>query len=86
MQFVIQRVSKATVIIDRMIYSSIDNGLLVLIGVGGKDDINQLDYYVNKIINMRIFNDTKGKMNQSVLDIKGSILVVSQFTLLGDTK
>ena len=44
MQFVIQRVSKATVIIDRMIYSSIDNGLLVLIGVGGKDDINQLDY------------------------------------------
>ena len=81
MQFVIQRVSKATVIIDRMIYSSIDNGLLVLIGVGAKDDINQLDYYVNKIINMRIFNDHKGKMNQSVLDIKGSILVVSQFTL-----
>ena len=86
MQFVIQRVSKATVIIDSMIYSSIDNGLLVLIGVGTKDDINQLDYYVNKIINMRIFNDHKGKMNQSVLDIKGSILVVSQFTLLADTK
>ena len=51
MKFVIQRVSKATVIIDRMIYSSIDNGLLVLIGVGKKDDINQLDYYANKIQN-----------------------------------
>ena len=86
MKFVIQRVSKAAVIIDGILYSSINHGLLILIGIGAKDNISQLDYYVNKIINMRIFNDQEGKMNQSVLDIKGSILVVSQFTLLANTK
>tara|TARA_Y100001960_G_scaffold156015_1_gene164283 strand:- start:85 stop:540 length:456 start_codon:yes stop_codon:yes gene_type:complete len=85
-KFVIQRVSKAAVIIDGILYSSINNGLLILIGISEKDNISQLDYYVNKIINMRIFNDQEGKMNKSVLDIKGSILVVSQFTLLADTK
>tara|TARA_B100000029_G_C17237730_1_gene837851 strand:+ start:45 stop:500 length:456 start_codon:yes stop_codon:yes gene_type:complete len=85
-KFVIQRVSKAAVIIDGILYSSINHGLLILIGIGAKDNISQLDYYVNKIINMRIFNDQEGKMNQSVLDIKGSILVVSQFTLLANTK
>mgnify|MGYP001439009844 FL=1 len=86
MKFVIQRVSKASVMIDNTTYSSIGHGLLVLIGVETKDGVHQLDYYVHKIINMRIFNDQNGKMNKSVLDIKGSILVVSQFTLLADTK
>ena len=86
MKFVIQRVSKASVMIDNTTYSSIGHGLLVLIGVETKDGVHQLDYYVHKIINMRIFNDQEGKMNKSVLDIKGSILVVSQFTLLANTK
>ena len=86
MKFVIQIVSKASVMIDNTTYSSFGHGLIVLIGVETKDGVHQLDYYVHKIINMRIFNDQNGKMNKSVLDIKGSILVVSQFTLLADTK
>ena len=86
MQFVLQRVSKAQVIIDNIIYSSINAGLLLFIGVDKKDDDSNLDYYINKIINMRIFNDQNSKMNYSLLDIKGEILVVSQFTLLANTK
>ena len=86
MKFVIQRVDRASVIIDNKIYSSIDKGLLVLIGISKSDRSDDLDYYVKKIINMRIFNDHNDKMNQSVLDINGSILLVSQFTLLASTK
>ena len=86
MKFVIQRVSKASVIIDRKIYSSIRNGILLLIGIEVGDNNSMLDYYVKKIVNMRIFNDSQQKMNYSLLDIKGSILVVSQFTLLANTK
>ena len=86
MKFVIQRVSKASVIIDRKIYSSIRNGILLLIGIEVGDNNSMLDYYVKKIVNMRIFNDNQQKMNYSLLDIKGSILVVSQFTLLANTK
>ena len=86
MKFVIQRVSKASVIIDRQIYSSIGNGILLLIGIQVGDNNSILDYYVKKIVNMRIFNDNEQKMNYSLLDIKGSILVVSQFTLLANTK
>ncbi len=86
MQFVLQRVSKASVIIDNSIYSSINNGLLLLIGIEKNDNEDMLDYYINKILNMRIFNDKNQKMNYSVQDIKGEILVVSQFTLLADTK
>tara|TARA_B100000674_G_scaffold109038_1_gene80366 strand:- start:395 stop:832 length:438 start_codon:yes stop_codon:yes gene_type:complete len=85
MKFVIQRVSKARVLINEKIYSSIDKGLLILIGIEKLDNTNNLDYYVNKIINMRIFNDKNNKMNYSLLDVKGSILVVSQFTLLANT-
>ena len=86
MKFVLQRVSKASVIIDNGIYSSINNGLLLLIGIEKNDNEDMLDYYINKILNMRIFNDKNQKMNYSVQDIKGEILVVSQFTLLADTK
>jgi D-tyrosyl-tRNA(Tyr) deacylase len=86
MKFVIQRVSKASVIIDKKNYSSIENGILLLIGIEVDDNQSMLDYYVKKIVNMRIFNDDNKKMNYSLLDIQGSILVVSQFTLLANTK
>ena len=86
MKFVIQRVLDASVIINDKTYSHIDKGLLVLIGISKSDRSDDLDYYVKKIINMRIFNDYNDKMNQSVLDINGSILLVSQFTLLASTK
>ena len=86
MKFVIQRTSKASVIIEKKIYSSITKGLVVLIGIEKGDTTDLLDYYVKKIVNMRIFNDHNQKMNQSLLDIKGEILLVSQFTLLANTK
>jgi len=86
MKFVIQRTSKASVIIEQKIYSSIAKGLVVLIGIEKGDTTDLLDYYVKKIVNMRIFNDHNQKMNQSLLDIKGEILLVSQFTLLANTK
>ena len=86
MKFVIQRVSKATVIIDNMVYSSINEGILLLVGIEDNDNDSELIYYTKKIVNMRIFNDSNGKMNCSLLDIQGSILVVSQFTLCANTK
>ena len=86
MRLVLQRVSKASVIIDNKIYSAIQSGLLILIGIEYRDDDSMLDYYVNKILNLRIFNDDEGKMNKSLLDCNGEILVVSQFTLLANTK
>ena len=86
MKFVIQRVSKATVIINDMIYSSINEGILLLVGIEDNDNDSDLIYYTKKIVNMRIFNDSNGKMNCSLLDTQGSILVVSQFTLCANTK
>ena len=86
MKFVIQRVSKATVIIENMVYSSINEGILLLVGIEDNDSDSELIYYTKKIVNMRIFNDLNGKMNCSLLDIQGSILVVSQFTLCANTK
>jgi len=86
MKLVIQRVLKAKVIIDQNIYSSIDKGILLLVGFELDDENLNFDYYIKKIVNLRIFNDNKEKMNKSVLDINASILVVSQFTLLANTK
>ena len=86
MKFVIQRVDEASVIIEDKIYSSINQGLLVLVGFKVGDTEQLFNYYVNKIINMRIFNDENKNMNLSLLDIKGSILLVSQFTLLANIK
>lgn len=84
MKVVIQRVNEAKCIIDNEVYSKIPKGLLLLVGFGKDDCESDLDWYVKKIVNMRIFEDKEGKMNLSVLDIDGEILSISQFTLYGD--
>ena len=86
MKLVIQRVKSASVSIDGRVYNAIQQGLLLLVGVGPEDQQEDLDYAVRKIVNMRIFSDDEGKMNLSVKDIQGEILSVSQFTLFADTK
>ncbi len=86
MKVVLQRVLKAKVIIDEQIYSGINAGLLLLLGVAENDSKVDIDYLVQKICNLRIFNDAQGKMNLSVKEIDGDVLVVSQFTLFADTK
>jgi len=86
MKLVLQRVSKAAVIIDNKVYSSIGKGILLLVGIESYDEKIDFDYYIKKIINLRIFNDANDKMNYSLLDIKGSILAVSQFTLCANIK
>ena len=86
MKLVIQRVKSASVSIDGQVYNAIQQGLLLLVGVGPEDQQEDLDYAVRKIVNMRIFSDDEGKMNLSVKDIQGEILSVSQFTLFADTK
>ena len=83
---VIQRVRKASVTIDNTLYSSIANGLLILLGVGSNDTENDVKWMVQKISNLRIFSDPEGKMNLSLKDINGEVLVVSQFTLFANTK
>lgn len=86
MRVVVQRVKEASVTIDGTIKSKIDAGLLVLLGVEENDTLEDMNWLVNKIINLRIFDDENGVMNLSVKDVKGQILVVSQFTLLASTK
>lgn len=86
MRAVVQRVSRCSVTVDSRIVGSIDSGLLVLLGVSTKDTQKDLDYIVDKVLNMRIFGDDNGKMNLTVQDISGDILVVSQFTLYGDVR
>lgn len=86
MRAVVQRVSRAKVTVGDEITGEIARGLLVLLGVADKDSESDALFLVEKIINLRIFEDEAGKMNSSLLDIKGSMLVVSQFTLYGDTR
>ena len=86
MKLVIQRVNSASVTIENKIYSSINKGLLVFFGVEKDDSEDMLEYFAQKLLKLRIFEDEKGKMNKSVLDIEGEILVVSQFTLCADCK
>ena len=86
MKLVIQRVKRASVSIDGQVYSQIQDGLLLLVGVGPEDDQKDLEYAVRKVTQMRIFSDEEGKMNLSVNDIQGEILSVSQFTLFAQTK
>ncbi|MFN3315682.1 MAG: D-aminoacyl-tRNA deacylase [Raineya sp.] len=83
---VVQRVHKASVEIAETLHSSIGQGLLVLLGIADKDTSEDLEWLVKKIVQMRIFADEDGKMNLSVKDINGEILLVSQFTLLASTK
>ena len=83
---IIQRVSSASVSVDDMQISSINNGFLILLGVQQEDDEKDLDYLVNKTAGMRIFQDDKQHMNLSIQDVKGEALVVSQFTLCADTR
>ena len=86
MKLVIQRVKRASVSIDGKVYSQIQDGLLLLVGVGPEDDQKDLEYAVRKVTQMRIFSDEEGKMNLSVKDIQGEILSISQFTLFAQTK
>ena len=86
MKLVIQRVNQASVTIENKLYSSIEKGLLVLFGVEKDDSEEMLEYYAQKLLKLRIFEDEQGKMNKSVLDIRGEMLVVSQFTLCADCK
>ncbi len=83
---VIQRVKHASVTIDKMLKSSISEGLLVLLGIAHEDTQEDSDWLTKKIINMRFFSDADGKMNLSLKDINGDLLVVSQFTLHASTK
>ena len=86
MRALIQRVSRASVIVDEKVVGEIGRGLLVLLGVGQGDSEAQVKIVVDKIVNLRIFEDDEGKMNRSLLDIGGQVLVVSQFTLYADTR
>jgi D-tyrosyl-tRNA(Tyr) deacylase len=86
MRAVIQRVSRAAVTVDGTITGSIERGLLVLLGMSTDDTATAADYLVEKTICLRIFEDEAGKMNLSVADIGGAVLVVSQFTLYGDVR
>jgi D-tyrosyl-tRNA(Tyr) deacylase len=85
MKAVIQRVTRASVEVDGMIVGRIGAGLLVLLGVAKGDDERDLSYLLEKLQTLRIFGDDQGKMNRSLVDVGGALLLVSQFTLLGDT-
>jgi len=86
MRAVVQRVSRAKVTVAREITGEIGLGLFVLLGVGREDSEANADYLAEKIVGLRIFENDGGKMNRSVLDVRGAVLVVSQFTLYGDAR
>ena len=86
MILILQRCSEANVSVSKRIIGEINKGLVIFIGVEKRDDEKIVSRLVDKIINLRIFNDNKNKMNKSIIDIKGSILAISQFTLCGDLK
>lgn len=84
MRAVVQRVSKAAVVVDKETVGSIEKGLLILLAVHHDDTSKQVDWLVNKCCNLRVFPDSTDKMNLSIEDIEGQVLVVSQFTLYGN--
>ena len=86
MRVVIQRVSEASVKVDGNIVGEIKHGLMLLVGVEENDQETDAEWLVQKILNLRIFGDERGKLNLSVTDIKGEILCISQFTLIADYK
>ena len=86
MRVVIQRVSKASVKVDSNLISSISEGLLILLGIENNDTNGDINWLIKKITNLRIFSDKNDKMNRSIVDVNGDIIVVSQFTLHAKTK
>ena len=86
MRVVVQRSGKAKLKSDGKDYSSIEKGLMILVGFTEGDGLDEIKWMVNKVVNLRIFDDEEGVMNKSILDVGGEILSVSQFTLYGDCK
>lgn len=86
MRAVIQRVSRAQVSVDEEVVGEIDAGLLVLLGIAKDDTSDDAEYLASKVVGLRIFEDENAKMNRSVVEIGGSVLAVSQFTLYGDVR
>lgn len=86
MRGVVQRVLEASVKVDNELISSIDSGILLLLGVEENDEDKDFDYIFKKVINLRVFDDENGVMNKSLLDLNKKLLVVSQFTLYGDAR
>jgi D-tyrosyl-tRNA(Tyr) deacylase len=86
MKVLLQRVLEASVKIDNQIYSQINKGILLFVGISDKDTLQTIKWLSNKVVNLRIFSDDNGKMNLSVKDIGGEILIISQFTLYANLK
>lgn len=86
MRAVVQRVKNSSVEVEGEIKGKINEGLTVLLGISENDTIKDIDYMVEKIINLRIFEDQEGKMNLSLIDIEGELLIISQFTIYGDCR
>lgn len=86
MKAVIQRVSSASVTIDNSVHGAINLGYTILLGIGQNDTQEDIDWLANKVVNLRIFGDDEGKMNNNIMDVNGDILVISQFTLHAKTK
>ncbi|MBN2219108.1 MAG: D-tyrosyl-tRNA(Tyr) deacylase [Kosmotogaceae bacterium] len=86
MRAVVQRVSSASVVVDGKVTGKIDKGLLVLVGIGREDDERDVEWLVDKTLNLRIFEDENDKMNLSLIDVSGSLLAISQFTVMGDAR
>lgn len=86
MRIVVQRVDNAKVSVGGKLVGKVDKGFMLLVGFTHDDDINDIEYMVRKVVNLRVFDDENGVMNKSILDVNGSILSISQFTLYADTK
>src|SRR5512147_2111543 len=86
MRSVVQRVRRASVTVDGVPVGAIDQGICAFVGVGVDDDDHDATLLADKLVELRIFEDDQGKMNRSVLEIRGSVLLISQFTLFGDAR
>ncbi len=86
MRAVVQIISKGQVTVDDKVVGAVSSGLLIYLGIGNCDSNKDVEYMVGKVTNLRIFEDSEGKMNLSLLDVAGELLVISQFTLMGDCR
>ena len=86
MRIIVQRSLESSVTVDKKIIGKIEKGLVVLVGFTAGDSEKEIDYMIDKVTNLRIFDDDSGVMNRSLLDVEGSVLSISQFTLYGDAK